>query len=112
MANNGNKKVVDLASWGMRALMISSRITAFFATRISRSLIVVIFIFIAGYLAYQRAWKPILATAPLPPGVTVKSPQLNTELLQTINSKRVERAEAARQQFNVEALLRPPPPVQ
>lgn len=108
MAEISEKKTLTFAFWGARLLSVGSRIAAVFATRISRLLIVFIFLFIALYFAYQRAWQPILATAPLPPGVAAKSPQLNTDLLQKINAQRIKRVEAARQQFSVEAILRPP----
>lgn len=108
MADNNEKKSLNLALWGTRLLSAGSRIAALFATRISRLLIVTIFIAIALYMSYQQVWKPILATAQLPPGVAAKSPQLNTDLLKEINAQRVKRIEAARQQFGVEKILQPP----
>ncbi len=109
MADNTEKKTLNLAFWSTRFFSVGSRIAALFATRISRLLIVSIFIMVALYLSYQRVWQPILATAPLPPGVTAKSPQLNTDLLKEINAQRIKRVEAVRQQFGVEKILQPPP---
>ena len=108
MAETKDKKLGSLALWSTRLFSLGSRIAAMFATRLSRLLIIFIFIAIALYISYWQAWQPILATAPLPPGVAANSPQLNTSLLQEINAQRVKRVEAPRQQFAVEAILQPP----
>lgn len=108
MADTPPKKNARLSFWGLRLLTISSRVAALFATRLARVLILLVCILIGAYLSYQRVWLPITATAPLPPGVAEKSPQLNSDLLSIINTQRVERVEAARQRFTVEALFRPP----
>lgn len=110
VAEAGDKRAARLAFWSVRLLTFSSRVAALFATRISRLLIILLFVGLGLYVAYRQAWQPVLATAPLPPGVAERSPQLNTDLLKTINTQRVERIESLRHQFAVDTILRPPPP--
>jgi hypothetical protein len=108
MAKDTSKKNARLSFWGFRLLTVSSRVAAFFATRISRFLILLLFVLLSLYISYQQVWRPIVATAPLPPGVTEKSPQLNAGLLEVINAHRVERVETPRAQFNAGSLFKPP----
>lgn len=109
MADNKDKRDKVLVLVSHRLLAISSRLAAWLATQMSRFLIVLVFVGLALYLAYGRAWRPISATAPWPPGVTEASPKLNTDLLQTIKSQRVERTEVVGRQFQVGSLLQTPP---
>lgn len=109
MAENKEKRDRVLVLISQRLLAISSRLAAFLATQMSRLLIVIVFVGLALYLAYGRAWRPISETAPWPPGVSEASPKLNTDPLQTIKSQRVERTEAVGRQFQVGSLLQPPP---
>lgn len=109
MADRPDKPVSDITLWSLRAWQAVSRLAALAAARVSRLLIIVLFVVVAIYLSYQRVWRTIGATAPLPPGVAERSPQLNTDLLKNINTQRTQRVEAAPHQFNVETLIQPAP---
>lgn len=109
MIKTSDQRTPDITFWSRRLGQLSSRLAAVVATRISRLLIVLVFIVVALYVSYQQAWQPLVATAPLPPGVAERSPQLNTDLLKHINAQRAERVEARPQQFNVDTLIQPLP---
>lgn len=106
MANNQDNRAA-MAFWGARLATGASRVAAFFAARASRVAIIAIIVAAALYVAYLNVWKTVISTAPLPPGVTARTPELNTDLLSIIHSQRSARIEVPRQQYSVDTVLPP-----
>ena len=90
-----NTKTKQVSVWGHRLVATSSRVAAFFATRTFRFLIVLMFLALSLYISYRHVWQPLISSAPLPPGVGERMPQLNAELLNQINTQRLQRVEAS-----------------
>ncbi|MDP3997948.1 MAG: hypothetical protein U1C49_01295 [Candidatus Andersenbacteria bacterium] len=58
-------------------------------------------------LLYLRAWKPLQQPMMLPPGVVPSNPGINTDLLQQINTQRVNRTSSLGEPFVTGQLFMP-----
>ena len=66
-------------------------VVKFVANRWVRLVIFVLFILLLLWLLFDRVWRPITDDVPLPLGVSEVNPALDLDVLQSINTNRVER---------------------
>lgn len=89
-----------------RAWAWSSHTVSYLATRIVRLVVIVMFVLLTLYLSYDRVWQSFFSVTPLPPGVTVKNPELSLSLLKTIANQQLERTGASTPAFFVSKYFR------
>lgn len=58
-----------------------------------RWFLIVLGLIMAAWLGWQSGWLPLQQEAPLPAGVTPRNPELDVELLETINDQRLDRVQ-------------------
>lgn len=70
----------------------SRKLALFLGGRSARLCLLLIGFIVSGWLLFTHAWVPTREEAQLPGGISARNPGLDSELLQTINSERIERA--------------------
>ncbi|MBI3255749.1 MAG: hypothetical protein HYZ63_02150 [Candidatus Andersenbacteria bacterium] len=70
----------------------SRRLALFLGGPSARLLLLLVGFIISGWLLFTHAWIPTQEQVQLPAGVSARNPGLDSGLLQTINTERIERA--------------------
>lgn len=68
------------------------RLALFVGGRTARLFLLMLGMAVAAFMLYTNAWVPSRQDVQLPGGVSARNPGLDSELLQVINTERIERA--------------------
>lgn len=109
-----DRKTVVLFSVRTRVYLTqaSFRVLLLLARPVVRWCIVGGFIVLSGWLAYFAVWRQFDQTVMLPPGVPPENPRLNTELLRSLDARRLQRTHGVRHTFSsfADRFVGAPPP--